>query len=54
MQTDFFAKANNPLPQSIIDTELDPNDVANIVKYILDLPEEITIPSIEIKHIKNS
>lgn len=54
MQTDFFTKANNPLPQSVMDTGLDPDDVANIVKYIFDLPEEITIPSIEIKHIKNS
>lgn len=28
-------------------------DVANTVKYVFELPYEITIPSIEVRHIKN-
>ena len=30
-----------------------PEDVAKTVKYVFDLPHEITIPSIEVRHIKN-
>ena len=32
---------------------LTPEDVAKTVKYVFDLPHEITIPSIEVRHIKN-
>lgn len=53
IQTDFYKRANNELPSSIMDTGLTPKDVANTVKFVFDLPHEITIPSIEVKNIKN-
>ena len=53
IQTDFYERANNKLPKEIMDTGLTPDDVAKTVKYVFDLPHEITIPSIEVRHIKN-
>lgn len=53
IKTDFYINANDESPQSIIENGLEPQDVANTVKYIIDLPKHITIPTIEIKHIKN-
>jgi len=53
IQTDFYKRANNELPKKIMDTGLTPEDVAKTVKYVFDLPHEITIPSIEVRHIKN-
>ena len=53
IQTDFYIRSNNELPKEIMDTGLTPEEVANIVKYVFDLPYEITIPCIEIRHIKN-
>lgn len=53
IQTDFYKRANNELPKEIMNTGLTPEDVANTVKFVLDLPHEITIPSIEVRHIKN-
>lgn len=53
IQTDFYKRANNELPSSIMDTGLTPKDVANTVKFVFDLPHEITIPSIEVRNIKN-
>ena len=53
IQTDFYNRANSPLPKEIMDTGLTPEDVAKTVKYVFDLPHEITIPSIEVRHIKN-
>ena len=53
IQTDFYNRANNPLPTEIMNTGLTPYDVAKTVKYVFDLPHEITIPSIEVRHIKN-
>lgn len=53
IQTDFYIRANNELPKEVMDTGLTPEDVAKTVKYIFDLPHEITIPSIEVRHIKN-
>lgn len=53
IQTDFYNRANNPLPAEIMNTGLTPDDVAKTVKYVFDLPHEITIPSIEVRHIKN-
>ncbi len=53
IKTDFYVRANNELPKEIMDTGLTPKDVANTVKYVFDLPHEITIPSIEVRHIKN-
>lgn len=53
IQTDFYKRANNELPSSIMDTGLTSKDVANTVKFLFNLPHEITIPSIEVKNIKN-
>ena len=53
IQTDFYNRANNPLPKDIMDSGLTAQDVANTVKYVFNLPHEITIPSIEVRHIKN-
>ena len=53
IQTDFYKRANNELPNEIMNNGLTPQDVANTVKYVFDLPHEITIPSIEVRHIKN-
>lgn len=53
IQTDFYVRANNPLPNEVMKTGLTAQDVANAVKYVFELPHEITIPSIEVRHIKN-
>lgn len=53
IQTDFYKRANNELPESVMNTGLTAEDVANTVKFVFDLPHEITIPSIEVRHIKN-
>ena len=53
IQTDFYARANNELPKEVMETGLTPEDVAKTVKYVFDLPHEITIPCIEVRHIKN-
>ena len=53
IQTNFYNRANNPLPDAVMQNGLTPEDVANTVKYVFDLPHEITIPSIEIRNIKN-
>ena len=53
IKTDFYVRANNKLPDEIMETGLTPEDVAKTVKYVFDLPHEITIPSIEVRHIKN-
>lgn len=53
IQTDFYTRANNPLPEGVMANGLTPEEVAKTVKYIFDLPHEITIPCIEVRHIKN-
>ena len=53
IQTDFYVRANNPLPNEVMETGLTAQDVANAVKYVFELPHDITIPSIEVRHIKN-
>lgn len=53
IQTDFYKRARNELPKEVMETGLTPEEVAKTVKYVFDLPYEITIPSIEIRHIKN-
>ena len=53
IKTDFYVRVNNELPREIMNTGLTPEDVAKTVKYVFDLPHEITIPSIEVRHIKN-
>ncbi len=53
MKTDFFVKADDGLPQEIMKLGLSPDEVAKTIKYVFDMPHEITIPSIEVRHIKN-
>lgn len=53
IKTDFYDNAGDPLPKEILNTGLSPKDVANVVEYLVSLPKNITIPSIEIKDIKN-
>lgn len=53
IDTDFYKRANNELPESIMQTGLKPEDVAKTVKFVFDLPHEITVPSIEVRNIKN-
>lgn len=53
INTDFYKRANNQLPENIMETGLTPEDVAKTVKFVFDLPHEITIPSIEVRNIKN-
>lgn len=53
IKTDFYKRANNQLPAEVMQTGLTPQEVAKTVKYVFDLPHEITIPSIEVRHIKN-
>lgn len=53
INTDFYKRANNELPETIMKTGLTPEDVAKTVKFVFDLPHEITIPSIEVRNIKN-
>ena len=53
IKTDFYVRAKNKLSDEIMETGLTPEEVAKTVKYVFDLPHEITIPSIEVRHIKN-
>ena len=53
IKTGFYERANDTLPQQIMQLGLEATDVASVVKYVFDLPQNITIPSIEIKNIKN-
>lgn len=53
IQTDFYKRANNELPGEIMENGLTPEMVAETVQYVFNLPHEITIPSIEVRHIKN-
>lgn len=53
IQTDFYARANNGLPEEVMNNGLTSVDMAKTVKFVFDLPHEITIPSIEVRHIKN-
>lgn len=53
IQTEFYKRANNELPEDIMNTGLLAEDVAKVVKFVFDLPHEITIPSIEVRDIKN-
>jgi len=53
LKIDYVVNESNELSKEIMDTGLTPEDVAKTVKYVFDLPHEITIPSIEVRHIKN-
>lgn len=53
IKTNFYIRANDKLPEEIMKLGLSSKDVAITVKYVFDLPHEITIPSIEVRNIKN-
>ena len=56
LQVFVDATGRNPTTEEakeIMETGLTSQDVANAVKYVFELPHEITIPSIEVRHIKN-
>jgi len=53
IKTNFYDRANDTLPNEIMCLGLTPEEVADTVKYVLYLPHEITIPTIEVRHIKN-
>ncbi len=53
IKTDFYVRNNDKLPPEIMKLGLAVEDVARTIKYVFDLPHEITIPSIEVRNIKN-
>lgn len=53
IKTNFYKRANDELPEKVMQTGLEPEDVAKAVLYVINLPPEITIPSLEIRNIKN-
>ena len=53
IKTDFYKRADNELPNSVMKTGLEPEEVADTIKFVFDLPHHITIPSIEVRDIKN-
>lgn len=53
IKTNFYIRANDKLPDEIMCLGLEPEDVAKTVLYLMNLPHEITIPSIELRHIRN-
>ena len=53
IQTNFYKRANNELPENVMNTGLTSEDVANTVKFVFTLPYKITSPSIEVRNIKN-
>lgn len=53
IRTNFYKRAGKDLPNEIMQSGLEPIEIAKAVKYVFDLPHEITIPSLEIRHIKN-
>lgn len=48
IDTDFYKHANNDLPQFVRDLGLTALEVAETVLFVYNLPEHITIPSIEL------
>ena len=53
IKTNFYTRANDRLPDEIMCLGLEPEDVAKTVLYVMNLPHEITIPTIEVRHIRN-
>ena len=53
IKTNFYIRNNDELPNEIMKLGLTAEDVAKTIKYVFDMPHEITIPSIEVRHIKN-
>lgn len=53
IKTNFYIRNNDELPNEIMKLGLSADDVAKTIKYVFDMPHELTIPSIEIRHIDN-
>lgn len=53
IKTNFYSRSNDKLPDEIMKLGLSAEVVAKTIKYVFDLPHEITIPSIEVRHIEN-
>lgn len=53
IKTNFYIRANDKLPDEIMCFGLEPERVAETILYVMNLPHEITIPTIEVRHIKN-
>lgn len=53
IDTDFYLHAKSEIPRFVRDLGLKAEDVANVVKYLVDLPENISIPSIEMMDMKS-
>lgn len=53
IKTDFYIRADDKLPDEVMALGLEPEDVAKTILYVMNLPHEITIPSIEVRNIKN-
>ena len=49
----FYIAGNDKLPDEIMCLGLEPERVAETILYVMNLPHEITIPTIEVRHIKN-
>lgn len=53
IKTNFYIRANDKLSDEIMCLGLEPEVVAKTILYVMNLPHEITIPSIEVRHINN-
>lgn len=53
INTAFYDHANDPLPPSILELGLDVNHIVDLVDYLLNLPPNISLPSIEIKDMRS-
>ncbi len=53
IKTNFYIRNNDELSEDIMKLGLTAEEVAKTIKYVFDMPHEITIPSIEVRHIKN-
>lgn len=53
INTPFYDHANDPLSPSILELGLDVNHIVDLVDYILNLPPNISLPSIEIKDMRS-
>lgn len=53
IKTDFYKRANDELPQFIMDNGLAVDDVVDMVEFVFNSPHHITIPTLEVRHINN-
>lgn len=50
MKTDMFNKLNIP---KNIGHRIDTKEIARLIKFIVDTPDDVTIPEVGIKNINN-